>query len=386
MPVDHVNYREFIVLYVDDEPANLIAFRYAFEDQFRVLTAGGGVEALGLLASSSVAVLLADQRMPGMTGAELCARVRELHPDVVRMVVSAYADLNAALEAINSGQVSRYILKPWREEEMAAVLRTAIEAFHIGTLMRALQTRLLQSEQRAGAQLMIRSVLHELSNPVQALQANLRFVADIIGPPGGDPAIVPPGQLDDARAALADALEAGAQLKARIEYFRAGDAAMPRRGALATDIVRAVLSAVAIVRSEVQTRARLEVDVVQVAPVLIDTVQASQLLVNLLLNAKEAIRQGRPEENHITVRVRPTEQGALIEVEDSGCGIPEELLSQVFDPFVTTKDDKQGHGLGLAIVHEIVEAAGGRMSVKSQVNKGTTFSVELRAAAEAGLK
>ena len=76
--MSHINYREFSVLYVDDEPANLTAFRYAFEDQFQVLTAPDAFEGLKVLAKDHVAVLLADQRMPGMTGSELCAKTREL--------------------------------------------------------------------------------------------------------------------------------------------------------------------------------------------------------------------------------------------------------------------------------------------------------------------
>ena len=374
-----INYREFSVLYVDDEPANLTAFRYSLEDQFQVLTASGAEEALRLLATERVAVLLSDQRMPGMTGSQLCAKVRDLYPDIVRMVVSAYADLSAALEAINNGQVSRYILKPWREEELAATLRTAVEAFQIGALVRSLQTRLLHSEQRAGAQVALDKVLHELSNPATALGSNLRFAVDTIGRPGTGTSLST-AVLEDVRRSLADAAEASRSLEERLRYFSNGGALTARPAANATDLRRAVMSAVAIVRSEVRTRARLQVDIDPVPAVSIETVQASQLLVNLLVNAYEAIEPGAPERNHVSVRVRPAPKGALVEVEDSGCGIATEMLGHVFEPFVTRKQEKTGHGLGLAIVREIVEANGGKISVRSQVGRGTTFSIELLAA------
>jgi len=76
-----VRYRGYKVLYVDDEPANLTSFKYCFDDRFDVITAGGAEEALALLAAGPVAILLADQRMPGMSGAELCRVAREKHPD-----------------------------------------------------------------------------------------------------------------------------------------------------------------------------------------------------------------------------------------------------------------------------------------------------------------
>src|SRR5438477_12867701 len=105
------------VLYVDDEPQNLATFRYVLEDRFTVLTAGDGREAVELLEREDVAVLVCDQRMPYMTGVEVCRRASEIKPDVVRIIMTAYADLQAAVDAINQGQVLRYLSKPWRNDE-----------------------------------------------------------------------------------------------------------------------------------------------------------------------------------------------------------------------------------------------------------------------------
>src|SRR5207253_5671121 len=136
-------FKDAAVLYVDDEPGNLTAFAYCFDDQFLVRTALSADEALAILAREPVALLLADQRMPGMTGAQLSALVRERHPDVVRMIVTAYADIGDAVAAINTGQVLRYILKPWREEAMLEILRAGVEAYQLGMLVRELQVRIL---------------------------------------------------------------------------------------------------------------------------------------------------------------------------------------------------------------------------------------------------
>ena len=118
--------RAFPVLFVDDEAPVRMTFRYALEGRFTLLTAASGDEALDILDKEHVAVLLADQRMPGMTGAELCARARINRPELVTMIVTAYMDIQAAIDAINNGQISAYIPKPWTEEQLVDAIESAI--------------------------------------------------------------------------------------------------------------------------------------------------------------------------------------------------------------------------------------------------------------------
>src|SRR5688572_20246096 len=96
------------ILYVDDDRSTLVVFEAAFGDELEVLTAASGAEALELLARHrDVALLLTDQRMPGMTGTQLAETVHREYPDVVRFLITAYSDLAAAVDAINLGQVHR---------------------------------------------------------------------------------------------------------------------------------------------------------------------------------------------------------------------------------------------------------------------------------------
>src|SRR5262245_12500509 len=101
------------VMFVDDEPENLTVFEAACADRFSVLIASSARQALELLRQHVVCVLIADQRMPFMTGLELLERVRVEFPDVVRMLMTAYTDVKTAMDAINRGQVRRYLVKPW---------------------------------------------------------------------------------------------------------------------------------------------------------------------------------------------------------------------------------------------------------------------------------
>jgi DNA-binding NtrC family response regulator len=116
------NPRALRVLYVDDEPDNLALFELQFGSDFAVETAGSGAEALERLARADFALLMTDERMPGMTGIDLLGRVVERWPDVVRMIVSAYGDAHRLLLAINRGHAHEYVLKPWAKDELTACL------------------------------------------------------------------------------------------------------------------------------------------------------------------------------------------------------------------------------------------------------------------------
>ena len=116
------------VLCVDDEPSILSALRRVLRAEgCRLLTAQGGVEALAILATESVDVVVSDMRMPGMNGAELLAQVREKWPQTARILLTGYADMETTIAAINNGQIYRYIHKPWDEHELRLTVRQAAE-------------------------------------------------------------------------------------------------------------------------------------------------------------------------------------------------------------------------------------------------------------------
>ena len=126
-----VDVKRYPILVVDDEQDNLDAFRFNFRKTFDILTASGGAEALQILAEKEVAVVVTDQRMPKMTGVELLREVRERQPESVGIILTAFTDVDVLIEAINLGQVYRYITKPWDAKEVRGVLQYAIERFHL---------------------------------------------------------------------------------------------------------------------------------------------------------------------------------------------------------------------------------------------------------------
>ncbi|KAF1053757.1 MAG: Hydrogenase transcriptional regulatory protein hupR1 [Stenotrophomonas maltophilia] len=115
------------ILFVDDDERILRSLAMQFRRQYEVLTESDPRRALERLAHESVHIIVSDQRMPGMTGAELLAEARERCPDTLRILLTGYSDLDAAVDALNSGGIFRYLTKPWDPQEMAFTLRQAAE-------------------------------------------------------------------------------------------------------------------------------------------------------------------------------------------------------------------------------------------------------------------
>ena len=136
------------VLFVDDEPNILSALRRLVRrEAYEALTANGGQEALELLESQQVAVIVSDQRMPGMMGADFLARSRELAPDAVRMMLTGYSDIETATRAINEGEIYRFISKPWDDEDLKLILRDALNRFELENTNRRLTAELKQKSE-----------------------------------------------------------------------------------------------------------------------------------------------------------------------------------------------------------------------------------------------
>jgi DNA-binding NtrC family response regulator len=131
------------ILYVDDEPHNLSAFAATFRRLYKVYTAESAEEGRKILKSEEIQVIITDQRMPKTTGVEFLASILEEHPDPIRMILTGYADIDAVIDAINKGQVYRYIQKPWQEDDLRINLDRAIELYNLRKENRELTEKLL---------------------------------------------------------------------------------------------------------------------------------------------------------------------------------------------------------------------------------------------------
>jgi DNA-binding NtrC family response regulator len=125
------------VLFVDDEERIVNLLRLMFRTTYEVFTATSGEQALALVRSQVIHVIVSDQRMPGMPGIDLLAQVARDSPDTVRLLLTGYSDLDAIVGSVNRGEVFRFLSKPWSQDEMRATLAEAVEVALLGARARA---------------------------------------------------------------------------------------------------------------------------------------------------------------------------------------------------------------------------------------------------------
>src|ERR1700760_3761820 len=119
------------VLYVDDEIHNLNSFKAAFRRDFNIYTAQSAREGRRVLDQNEIAVIVTDQRMPGMTGIEFLESIIHIYPDTIRILLTGFSDINAVMDAINRGQVYKYLVKPWQNDELKMYIENALEIYHL---------------------------------------------------------------------------------------------------------------------------------------------------------------------------------------------------------------------------------------------------------------
>ncbi|TZF82585.1 response regulator [Pedobacter sp. BS3] len=121
--------KKITVLYVDDEENNLVSFKATFRIKYNVLTAINADEAMKVMETKPVDIIITDQRMPGMTGVEFLEKVLEKFPNPMRILLTGYADMNAVVDAVNKGKIFHYLAKPWNEEELDMTIKRAYEVY-----------------------------------------------------------------------------------------------------------------------------------------------------------------------------------------------------------------------------------------------------------------
>jgi len=235
-----------------------------------------------------------------------------------------------------------------------------------------LHSELVFADRLASIGTLAAGVAHEINNPLSFLLANLEFLKSAPAPAG-------PG--DSEGAAGREAIQEACEGARRIGEIVRGLRAFARRdgGASpgAVDLRKAVNAAVHMAQAQARPRARLVLDLAETPPVMGKEHELAQVVLNLVINAIQAVPEGLPAENEVRVSTRTADTGQVeLAVSDTGVGIDSETLAHVFDPFFTTKVG-EGSGLGLSICHGIVDALGGTIGVESAPGRGTTFTVRL---------
>ena len=248
-----------------------------------------------------------------------------------------------------------------------------------------LRERLALSDRLASIGTLATGIAHEINNPLSYIMANLDFVGTELAALGGGttgPVAPSPTVLKELDTAVRDATQGAERVQNIVQDMRK----MARKdfGERAPiDVPTIVRAAVEQAKVGIGMRANLVLDLAHVPPVMASESQLSQVIVNLVVNAADAIPPDAPaDRRQVRIATRLTADGWIeLAVSDTGTGIPPEVRDKIFDPFFTTKPVGVGTGLGLAICHGIVRTHGGALSFDTEVNIGTTMKVRLPASA-----
>jgi signal transduction histidine kinase len=264
------------------------------------------------------------------------------------------------------------------EHTFAFVLCRDISADLVRERARATQERLATVGSLAAG------VAHEINNPLAYVIANVQYALDSIAqwPTHYSASAGNEGALQRERAQLQEALYEANEGARRVQRIVADLKTLARQGddrVEPIDVEHTLNWAIGVTMAEIRHRARLVKNVEKISPVRGDEARLGQVFVNVLLNAAQAIEPGNALENEIVVNAREHDGQVIVEVIDSGVGIPEENLTKIFDPFFTTKPRGIGTGLGLSICHEIIASMRGSLTAENAPPRGAKFVVQIPA-------
>ncbi|HTO97093.1 MAG TPA: hybrid sensor histidine kinase/response regulator [Myxococcales bacterium] len=376
------------ILIVDDERPNLTVLRNFLETGYRVHEAQSGAVALEIARAQDLDVVIADQRMPEMTGVELLEKLREFKPDVAGIVLTGFTDPPALISAINRARVFRFLKKPWQPDDILEAVRQAGEHVYQARAIRKLvemlarrtgeldaslvqikrtQSQLLHLERLGTMGKLAAGVVHDLRN----LMVSLGYVESVL-------------QQRSVAADVLESVQVGMQgvgnliqtLEAMHQFARGGSLSMQKAMLQPAAVVN---DALAIARMDMGFRAhKVAVNIEDGLPrVHGDRQKLTQVLVNLVRNAVQATAQWR----HIGIEATRKNGHVVIAVEDEGPGVPPELKDNLFKPFVSSKGEG-GMGMGLYMAKLIVDSHQGEIAVLDRPQGGARFEVRLQPAEE----
>jgi len=349
------------VLYIDDESNNLLSFQATFRRRYKVFTATSAAEGMGILNDQDVHVIIADQRMPHSTGVEFFNIVRKAFPKPIRILLTGYTDVEAIIDAINHGEIYRYIKKPWDEYELQTAIQNAYEIF----ITRDKLEKKISELQKANDELnrFIYSTSHDLRSPLASVMGilNLAHMENSVQDPNGYLEMIEicVNKMDTF---IQKIIEYYKSIRVEDEYNK-------------IDFQVLLDDSIRLFRMQ-KPDIEYVVDVDQPVDFINDSFRMSVIIDNLISNA---VKYQKPQEQNprIEITVKTTSEKAVIKIEDNGIGILDQHLNNIFKMFFRSTNSVNGLGIGLYIVKEALLRIGGDISVHSEYGHGTAFTLEI---------
>jgi signal transduction histidine kinase len=333
---------------------------------FNVETAQDGDDGLNKIRELRPDVVLVDLKMPGIAGIEVLERIPEIDPTIIPIVITGYATIESAVEAMKKGAFD-FLRKPFTPDELRMITNRSLERRRLIE-----ETAKLQEEKRVMEENFITMVSHQLRSPLAAIQQYFEVILSGMA-----------GEVDQRQREMME--RAGVKLDSLMKLIddwlvmaRINEDRVVERFE-SFDLFEMVSGIVEFMEATAKEKpVALHIEPQQGSTAIYGDKEAlEQAFTNIINNA---IIYNRPS-GRVRVEVREDGDVVNIEISDTGIGIPEKDLPRIFDQFYRAKNDEtrnvKGTGLGLPIAKKIVESHGGSIEVRSVVGEGTTFKVVL---------
>jgi len=404
------------VLVIDDEAGPRESLRMILKDNCQVLTADGPIEGLKLAGEHHPDMVFLDIKMPEMDGTEVLRRIKEMDPDIEVALITAFGAVDSAQQALRYGAID-YLTKPFSVRDITGVLDRALERRSERQKQQALLQQLAPTAQALSGQLSALNdqqsgpdqdaILQNLTEAHNSIEtqlskiARLNAIGEIAAEVAHDvnnflTAILlriemllmnlkqsPQVDADTLRDALQEIVQTardGAQAVQRISGISKSDPYEPSQYLDINTLVQDVVN-ISVGQFNNGGRARIRVEAGEVPSIFGSPAALRTAIMNIVINARQAL----DDDGEVCIRTCAHDGQAVIEVRDSGSGIPPELLDRIIEPFFTTKGET-GSGLGLSVARKVVARHDGTLEFDSKLSEGTTVTIRLPIAAESSSK
>lgn len=352
------------VLYIDDEDNNLKSFRATLRKDFKVFTAIDGEEGLRIASEQEIQVVIADQRMPGMSGTEFFEKMVEINPDPIRILLTGYSDISSVIDAINKGEVYRFIDKPWNIEQIKNSIKNAADLYFMRKELKDKNEKLKKMHSEMNQ--FVYSLSHDLRGPLMSISGVTKLAKMEIE----DAHVVEYLDMIDSATGKLDSF-----IFKMLDFYRSTKRDHKVTNISFKEIIDQQMAAYqdkfGLDGFDVQVSIDQETDFFS------DNAKIRVILNNLFSNAVQFSTEVESEKKVISISIQVVDNTATLKVEDNGIGIEEKHLPNVFNLFSRATQKNVGTGLGLYMVKEAVEQLGGEIEIDSKVNEWTKVKVTL---------
>ncbi len=348
------------VLYIDDEKHNLEAFKASYRRDFEIYTAISAKDGLKVLENVNIQIIIADQKMPDVTGAQFFKSIAATYPDPIRILLTGYTDLEGLTEAINYGDIYRYMTKPWDDREIQYTVRNAHEAYQAKIDLRNKIAELEKTNDELNR--FIYSISHELRAPMVSIGGivNLVKMENLFESTGDYWAMVETctNKLDY-------------YIQKTLQYYKNNKSVAENIEVNFNKLVPELINLYADNDKETNFKVNIDAEI----PFIGDAFRIEVILGNLISNAIKYQKENEKNKK-VNITIKVSKQLAEITIQDNGIGILNEHLEKIFAQFFKSRT-YHGSGLGLFIVKEALGKINGKISVNSDEIIGTIFKITI---------